>query len=59
MVDSKNETSITIALVMRTIESFDSLYTSKNLTSLENKETLPYRKKKLKTIYRPVAPKMF
>ena len=44
---------------MQTIESFDSLYTSKNLTSLENKETLPYRKKKLKTIYRPAAPKMF
>ena len=44
---------------MRTIESFDSLYTSKNLTSLENKETLSYRKKKLKTIYRPAALKMF
>ena len=33
---------------MRIIDSFDSFYTSKNLTSLENKETLPYRKKETK-----------
>ena len=33
---------------MRTTDSFDSFYTSHILTSLENKETNPYRKKETK-----------
>ena len=35
----ENKTSITIAIVWRTIDSFDSFYTSNILTSLENKDT--------------------
>ena len=51
------------------MDSFDSFYTANILTSLENKGTFLYPslilkvtitvKKKLKTIYRPTAPKMF
>lgn len=38
-MDGENETSITIAIVWRTINTFESFYTSNILTSLENIDT--------------------